>query len=192
MKLIKILRELKTTNKPIFGSGMSGANVYNVGKDKVVKYRDGGLSPDDLRFYKLFNKYPDVFPHVYKLTKDYVVMDKLKEDKELFELYKYFADKVEWDKDKLKDIEWGELEDPLTAAYYAVRNKGNYRNEFEIIKKYLKSNGEIGYYNTLIKCYKFCDKVNSIMNGEFIDMHMGNVGLDSQNNLKIFDISVDV
>ena len=78
IKLVDILKEIQTQPKKRIGHGNQG-NVYNVGKNKIVKKSTNpkGFSQDEIEIYNLFNQHPDVFPHIYKLTKDYVIMDKL-------------------------------------------------------------------------------------------------------------------
>ncbi len=107
MKLIDILKEIEIKNKKIIGTGFEG-NVYNVGKDKIAKYSNytDGFDSEDIEQYNMFNKHPDLFPHIYKLTKHYVIMDRLDvHSKSISDVYDFLDDVDIWrDEDFIAEI----------------------------------------------------------------------------------------
>ena len=179
--------EIQIQPKKIIGHGEQG-NVYNVGSNKVVKrstYRDG-FTPDEIEIYNLFNQYPDIFPHIYKLTKNYVVMDKLDSPgKPLGDVYNFLDDI-----DPLSggSMPWRE-EDFLQKIYRSL-----YNNNLEIFNSILqkaKKLNRMDIYDTLKKCLDFCIKLKELFQNKRIDVHLGNVGVDNDGKIKIFDASLE-
>lgn len=79
MKLIDILKEIdQTLIGPEYGSGIEHT-VYSYGKDKILKVRDMGRK---LGYHvNIFIKYPEIFPKVYEIEEDYVILEKLDDKK---------------------------------------------------------------------------------------------------------------
>ena len=180
IKLVDILREIQIQPKKRIGSGEHG-NVYNVGKNKIVKNSTNskGFSQDEIEIYNIFNQYPDIFPHIYKLTKDYVIMDKIDSPgKELMNVYNF-----------LDDVDIWRDEDFLTNIYDEVRNN-NLKITQQILQK-VKELGKMDIYNTLKKCLDFCIELKELFQNKHIDVHLGNVGVDNNGKIKIFDASFD-
>jgi hypothetical protein len=177
IKLTNLLKELKIYSKKSIGSGEQG-EAYLVGKDKVVKKSNkaNGFTPNEIENYNLFNQHPDLFPHVYKLTKDYVIMDKLNSSsKELMDVYNF-----------LDDINIWRDEDYITQIYDSLRF-----NDFKIFNQILQKAKELNrmnVYNTLKKCLDFCIKLNKIFKNKFIDIQLSNIGVDNTGKIKIFDL----
>jgi hypothetical protein len=180
-EISKILNELKTYPKELVGAGEQG-NVYPIGKDKVVKKIHNGWEPEEIKMYELFNQYPDLFPHVYKIGKDYVIMDKIDSPaKELTDATKFLHNNG-WPYDDISDI------DNLIRF-----------NKLEIFNQMLqkaKESNKIEIYNTLKKCLEFftelnklfLSKLHKIVDGH-IDSHSGNIGIDRRDGkIKIFDL----
>ena len=185
IKLLDILKEIQIQPKKIIGQGEQG-NVYNVGNNKIVKrstYQDG-FSSDEIETYNLFNQHPDIFPHIYKLTKNYVVMDKLNSPgKPLMDVYNFLDDIDPLSGDSMP---WRE-EDFLNNIY-----KGLYNNNLEIFNLILqkaKKLNRMDIYNTLKKCLDFCIELKKIFKNKRIDVTLGNVGIDNDGKIKIFDAS---
>ena len=179
--------EIQIQPKKIIGHGEQG-NVYNVGNNKIVKrstYRDG-FTPDEIEIYNLFNQHPDIFPHIYKLTKDYVVMDKVDSPgKPLGDVYNFLDDI-----DPLSggSMPWRE-EDFLQKIYRSL-----YNNNLEIFNSILqkaKKLNRMDIYDTLKKCLDFCIKLKELFQNKRIDVHLGNVGVDNDGKIKIFDASLE-
>ena len=128
IKLINLLKELTTQPKPELGSGEQGW-VYPLGKNKVIKKsnRTDGITKQELRDYELFNQHPDVFPHIYKITKDYIITDKLDISLEEFKdpaLRKFMLENGWWGPDKGWDAPSNEHDweyDPKTGLYHWIR-----------------------------------------------------------------------
>jgi hypothetical protein len=179
IKLIDILKEIKTHQKKRIGDGEHGV-VYNVGKNKVVKKsnQNDGFSSDEIKYYKIYNKYPNIFPHIYKLTKDYVIMDKLDSPgKQLMDVYEFCDDINIWRE-----------EDYMRKIYNSIKD-----NNFETFNKILEKSKELNetqIYNTLKKCLNFCTELYKMFQNTDIDLHLSNIGMDGNNNIKIFDISI--
>jgi hypothetical protein len=181
IKLIDILNEIKTYPKELVGSGDSG-DVYPVGNDKVVKKVYADWEPENIKMYELFNQYPDLFPHVYKIGKDYVIMDKIDSSaKELTDAAEFLRNNG-WQYDGIGDI------------YTLIRY-----NELEIFNQILqkaKKLNKIEIYNTLKKCLEFftelnklfLNKLHKVLDGS-IDTNDGNFGIDRRDGkIKIFDL----
>jgi hypothetical protein len=172
-----ILKELQTHTKKKIGSGEHG-EVYNIGKNKIVKKsnKQNGFTPEEIKNYNLFNQYPELFPHVYKLTKDYIIMDKLDSPgKSLMDVYNF-----------LDNINVWRDEDFMTNLYKDVQN-----NDLKTFNQILQKSKDLNkneIYNTLKKCLKFCFELNKIFKNNFIDLHTNNIGVDFNGNIKIFDL----
>jgi hypothetical protein len=187
VKLIDLLREIQTRPKTKIGSGMQG-NVYNVGKDKVVKKTSNtdGFDKDEIWSFNLFNKHPEVFPHIYKLTKHYVIMDKLDSPgKPIMDAYKFLDDVNPLSPKYLDSMPWRE-EDIMEKTYKSVMK--NDFTEFNKILEITKKLNRMDVHDTLKKCLDFCIKLHKVLSGKWIDIHMGNVGLDKNGEIKIFDL----
>ena len=69
---------IQYTNSPIWGNVSPNENFFDI---------------NEIENYQLFNQHPDLFPHIYKLTKDYVIMDKLNSPgKPLMDVYNFLDD----------------------------------------------------------------------------------------------------
>lgn len=168
---------MKTYPKEKIGSGEHG-ETYNVGSNKIIKKSNkvNGFTSNEIENYNLFNQHPDLFPHVYKLTKDYVIMDKLDSPgKELMNVYNF-----------LDDIDIWRGEDYITQIYDSLRF-----NDFKTFNQILQKSKELNrmdVYDTLKKCLDFCVKLNKIFKNKFIDIQLSNIGVDNAGKIKIFDL----
>jgi len=190
IKLVDILKEIQIQPKKRIGSGEHG-NVYNVGKNKIVKKSTNlkGFSQDEIEIYNLFNRHPDMFPHIYKLTKDYVIMDKLDSPgKELMDVYNFLDDVDPSPENKWKSMPWSE-EDFLQNIYKSLHD--NNLETFNQILQKAKESNRMDVYNTLKKCLDFCIKLKELFQNKRIDVHLGNVGIGNDGKIKIFDASFD-
>lgn len=85
MKLVKILNEIY--DKKLVGShvGEGGQHeIYNYGNDKVIKFPFYGDIGNNV---KIFAKYPNIFPEVYDIEKEYAILEKLDDRKSQKEIY---------------------------------------------------------------------------------------------------------
>jgi hypothetical protein len=81
IKLANLLKELYDEN--LIGSDYGEGSihiVYNYGKDKVIKFNQNQGEPISDHI-KIFDKYPDIFPKVYDIGEDYVILEKLDDNK---------------------------------------------------------------------------------------------------------------
>lgn len=170
IKLVDILKET------YLGGGEQG-KVYAVGKDKIKKQSNflDGFTQDELYFYNQFNKHLDIFPKIYELTKSYVIMDRLYDIPDLNNVLNY-----------LEQINLWRDEDPMTMIYYLL--KDNNLSEINVLLNKVKDNKAV--YNSLLKYIKFTQNVLDVFPNKSIDFHTGNIGVDSNGNLKIFDLAM--
>jgi len=89
MKYIKSINEIRTIYKPELGHGRRNT-AYNFIKDKSKVIKVGS----DIKYHAIiFEKRPDIFPIVYKVTPSYIVLEKLdtfdimEDFKEMFEIF---------------------------------------------------------------------------------------------------------
>ena len=168
IKLIDLLKETK------IGSGEHG-EVYNVDKDKVIKKSNNGFSDDEMFFYKKFNEYPELFPKIYKLTKEYIIMERLDTDINQGKVLDFLESIGVWVDD-----------DPLNQIYSGVK-----RNNFKEINDVLSTSPK--EINNILKDWlNFCKRLNNLYPEKYIDVKIGNVGKDKNNNIKIFDLSLSL
>jgi hypothetical protein len=183
IKLVDILREIQIQPKKRIGYGNQG-NVYNIGKNKIIKKSTNpkGFSQDEIEIYTLFNQHPDVFPNIYKLTKDYVIMDKLDSPgKELMNVYDFLETTNLWRE-----------QDYLNNIYRMISNQNP--DDLEIFNQILqkaKESNRMDVYNTLKKCLDFCTRLKKVFGNKPIDIWLPNVGVDNSGKIKIFDASFD-
>ena len=87
IKLVDLLNEMydKDLIGPDYGEG-GQHKIYLYDKDKIIKFNyDGeGEIGDNL---KIFTKHPDVFPKVYDIGYDYVILEKLDDTKASSEMW---------------------------------------------------------------------------------------------------------
>jgi hypothetical protein len=87
IKLVDLLKEMYDKN--LIGSewGEGGQHiVYEYGPDKVIKFNHerGKLGYN----VKIFTEHPDVFPKVYDMGEDYIILEKLDDNKFIKEIWK--------------------------------------------------------------------------------------------------------
>jgi len=182
----QFISELNIKHKDPIGDGEQGI-IYNVGKDRVVKksrYEDG-FTDDEIEKYKLFNKYPNNFPHVYKLSDTYIVMEKL--DLNFTDAINFYEEEYEMESEETDRWRY----DDNWANYIYDNIHHNKLNSIKNLLKQSKQNN-INAYNTYLKTIKLAKILNKIFKNEYIDFHSGNLGLDKNGNLKIFDLSMSV
>jgi hypothetical protein len=175
IKLIDLLKEIKTYRKELVGDGEQG-DVYPIGKDKVVKKVFSDWEPEEIKTYKLFNQHPDLFPHVYKIAKDYVIMDRIDSPaKELTDAVEFLRDNI-WSHDGINGI-------------YNIISRNKDLKEFNQILQKAKELNKIDIYNTLKKCFEFFTKLHKLFPNRYLDTNDGNFGIDRRDNkIKIFDL----
>jgi hypothetical protein len=171
--MIKLTDLLKET---YLGGGEQG-KVYAIDKNKVKKQSNSldGFTQDELYFYNQFNKYPDIFPKIHKLTKSYVIMDRLYDISDLNNVLNY-----------LEQINIWRDEDPMTMIYYLL--KDNDSSKINTLLDKIKNNKAV--YSSILKYIKFTQDVLNIFPNKSIDFHTGNIGVDSNGDLKIFDLAM--
>ena len=179
-----ILNELNIKNiqRKSFDSG-SYTDVYNVGKNKVGKVFLSDTETRDfiIEIYKIMKKYPDVFGNI-RITKDgHVIQDKFDTN----------AFKIEYLQlnNQLKVVDYHTDLDDLINNIIMLR----YNKEEDILAP-LKNLKNTKYHQPFLKYIKFALKVRNIyqkhkftFQHKFPDIHIGNLALDSQGNLKIID-----
>lgn len=196
-EISKILNEIY--DKDLIGSeyGEGGQHkIYDYDKDKVIKFNYSGEGEigDNL---KIFTKYPDVFPKVYDMGYDYVILEKLDDRKatlEMLECKKYlFSQSSEIppknqyiaklvQRPRIKGPNW--YNSQMSQLIYNNLDDNELKSQ---LQKELPSN----LYNSLIKnWYPLLQNVKNISWGSKIekDINDENFGYNSKGELKMLDI----
>ena len=196
IKLIDILKEI--TFKTPIGQG-SEHIIYPYSKDpnKVIKTFD----PDETESINknqitTFQKHPDIFPIVYKVTDKYSVLEKLNTEKAINELEKLQTEffNLKWRSEKkrkysilLDDLmENNNLEglDFIGLLYHLFQNTSS-----SSLKKELNTLLSLTQNPDLLKKWiDFLIKVSSIMSKTKLDIHTEQFGYDPKGNIKLLDI----
>ena len=198
IKLLDILREINIQRKTKLGDKESAeGETYNLkfAPDKVIKkytITDPKTKEDQ---YELMGKYPEFFVKIYDYNPKYVIMEKVQTPipglKELQDFTKNEA-----------DIKWVKGGNNITNAYSS--------NVIGGINKELKQNQDGEIYNHILEKAKqlkrtdlviLLNKIHNFLNklyktlpelkSHHLDIHGGNIGIDKQGNLKLFDIMYD-
>ena len=196
IKLVDILKEI--TFKTPIGQG-SEHIIYPYSKDpnKVIKTFD----PDETESINknqitTFQKHPDIFPIVYKVTDKYAVLEKLNTEKAINELEKLQTEffNLKWRSEKkrkysiLLDDLMGDnnLEglDFIGLLYYLFQNTSS-----SSLKKELNTLLSLTQNPDLLKKWiDFLIKVSSIIGKTKLDIHTEQFGYDPKGNIKLLDI----
>jgi len=185
------LDEINIRHKGKFDDGQEHIIYPTRNKNMLIK-----IGPPVVvdRWLPLFEKYPDLFPKVYKTgftkkdreTFKYVVVEKLNTENVI----------AEWDimNDALNEIcenDEDYLEycfDDMTMTFLKALITPDFNNTISSLLKQFKPN----VYKLYSKWFNFIYKVNQIVkpikNGDILDAHGGNFGYDSSGNIKCLDI----
>ena len=196
IKLLNILKEI-TFKEPI-GQG-SEHIIYPYSKDpnKVIKTFD----PDeresiDKDQITTFQKHPDIFPIVYKVTDKYAILEKLNTKKVIDELEKLEAEffNLKWKSNKkrkysilLDDLMKDDNLDGydfIGLLYYLIQKtpSSSLKKELDTLSSFTQNP------KLLKKWIDFLIKLSSIMGQTELDMHAEQFGYNSEENLKLLDI----
>jgi hypothetical protein len=200
IKLIDILNEMY--DKDLIGSeyGEGGQHmIYQYGPDKVIKFSHGG---GELGYnVKIFTEYPDIFPKVYDMGEDYVILEKLNDDKFIKEVWK--VKRILHNNAKSISSEDVPKNSYIAQLLQRSRNNGStyYSNTItELIYNNLKDNKlkeefkkelPSDLYDSLIKnYYPLLQKVKNISwnSKHEKDINDENFGYNSEGELKMLDI----
>jgi len=198
IKLIDILKEISISGKEPIGQG-SEHIIYPYFKDpnKVIKtfdpYEGESINKDQIT---TFQKHPDIFPIVYKVTDKYAVLEKLNTEKAINELEKLQTEffNLKWRSEKkrkysilLDDLmENDNLEglDFIGLLYHLFLNTPS-----SSLKKELNTLLSLTSTPDLLKKWiDFLIKVSSIMGKTKLDIHTEQFGYNSEGNIKLLDI----
>jgi hypothetical protein len=200
IKLVDLLKEMYDKN--LIGSewGEGGQHiVYEYGSDKVIKFNHerGELGYN----VKIFTEHSDIFPKVYDMGEDYVILEKLDDDKFVKEIWKiktilhnnakslssetppenpYIAKLLQ--RSRNDDSKY--YSSNITELIYNNLEDNKLKEEFQ---KELPSN----LYNSLIKnYYPLLQKVKNISwsSKNKKDINDENFGYSSKGELKMLDI----
>jgi hypothetical protein len=195
INLTNILKEIYDKN--LIGShrGEGGQHiVYQYGKDKIIKFGHYGKIDKNI---KIFDKYPDIFPKVYDIEDDYIILEELDSSKSKNELYQI--------KSKLFNQS---SEIPPFNPYIAnlsqksrIKGPNYYKSSVtELLYNNLEDNELIvqlkkelpnNLYNSLIKnYYPLLKKIKNLSWDSKIekDINDENFGYTLKGNLKLLDI----
>lgn len=189
IKLINLLSENQyEPGKPI-GFGMKGY-VFSVKNHPEYVYKPiaktvfGLITKKDiLSAQKYIQKYPDIYAQIIEVYDDYYIQEKINTSKfkqDLKNLHKDFKNVIgkyyyEWyNESSDSDI-------PEDRALYGATNLG-YHPEIE---------NKINLENLTDESKKLISKIKQFIvksKDESLDWHSGNLGYDSEGNIKYFDI----
>ena len=190
IKLINILKEI--IFKTPIGQG-SEHIIYPYSKDpnKVIKTSSQSVNKNQIT---IFQKHPDIFPIVYKITDKYAVLEKLDVNQAITELEKLEVEffNLKWHSDKkrkysilLDDLMENNDDDYdfIGLLYYLFQNNpSSLKSELNTLYS-LTQNPEL-----LKKWIDFLIKVTSKTNQTELDIHSEQFGYDSKGNIKLLDI----
>ena len=190
IKLINILKEI--IFKTPIGQG-SEHIIYPYSKDpnKIIKTSSQSVNKNQIT---IFQKHPDIFPIVYKITDKYAVLEKLDVNQAITELEKLEVEffNLKWHSDKkrkysilLDDLMENNDDDYdfIGLLYYLLQNNpSSLKSELNTLYS-LTQNPEL-----LKKWIDFLIKVTSKTNQTELDIHSEQFGYDSKGNIKLLDI----
>ena len=196
IKLLDILNEINIRQKTQLGSGDNvEGEVYpfELSPDKVIKKYTQTNPETKYAQYELMKKYPKFFVKVFKITPQYVVLEKVKTPVPgLKELQSYLNNELD-----IKFVKGQGLQNvyatDLVMGIFDEISSGNL-SFFNSILKRVKEAGKTDYYNLLAKLYIFFrdfkkEVPEGFMNDQFLDIHSNNIGINPQGKLKLFDIN---
>ena len=190
IKLQDILKEI--IFKTPIGQG-SEHIIYPYSKDpnKIIKTSSQSVNKNQIT---IFQKHPDIFPIVYKITDKYAVLEKLDVNQAITELEKLEVEffNLKWHSDKkrkysilLDDLMENNDDDYdfIGLLYYLLQNNpSSLKSELNTLYS-LTQNPEL-----LKKWIDFLIKVTSKTNQTELDIHSEQFGYDSKGNIKLLDI----
>ena len=200
IKLIDLLKEIYDKN--LIGSeyGEGGQHIiYQYGPDKVIKFNHEG---GELGYnVKIFTEHPDIFPKVYDMGEDYVILEKLNDSKFIKEVWKIKRILH----NNAKSISSGDVPKNSYIAQLLQRSRNNGSTYYsstitELIYNNLKDNKlkeefkkelPSDLYDSLIKnYYPLLQKVKNISwnSKHEKDINDENFGYNSKGELKMLDI----
>lgn len=197
IKLIDLLNEINIRQKTQLGSGDNvEGEIYpsELSPDKVIK-KYTQINPETkYAQYELMKKYPKFFVKVFKVTPQYVVLEKVKTPiPGLKELQSYINNEL-----GIKFVRGGEIlqnvyANDLVMGLFDELSSGNLIF-FNSILKQVKEAGKTDYYNLLTKLYTFFKNFKKevpegFTDNQYLDIHSDNIGIDKQGKLKLFDIN---
>jgi hypothetical protein len=197
IKLSDILKEINIRQKTQLGSGDNvEGEVYpfELSPDKVIKKYTQTNPEIKYAQYELMKKYPKFFVEVFKVTPQYVVLEKVKTPiPGLKELQRYINNEL-----GIKFVRGGEVlqnvyANDLVIGLFNELSSGNL-SFFNFILKQVKEAGKTDYYNLLTKLYIFFKNFKKevpegFMDDQYLDIHSDNIGINKQGKLKLFDIN---
>ena len=176
------LEEIKTMEKPKFGSGVEH-NVYSSSKNPNVLFKVGEKETV-LKWVEIFNSNNTLFPEVYRLGtlkngKLYAEIEKLNTSRASSEFNKIF-----------QFIEQSRI--PFNNTILRVKDLWRWPKEALItIKKFiLNNNQDKNIYSLMYNWSKFLVKLINVLDNhiDYLDIHNGNFGYDKKGMLKCIDI----
>jgi len=184
-------------NKTEFGRGKEHV-VYDFEKDptKVIKtgwnvksgYRYdpnsekifAGVNQDHI---KMFIKYPNLFPKVYKHNEKYAVIEKMNTDRvvaeqaQLYQLLKSF---------ELNDLYYMKEHDTISSLYWNVTKRSGFMKK--IINRMERTHEDVSLLVKYLELFKVINgTLKRAVKSFGLDIGQHNMGYDPEGNLKLFD-----
>jgi len=152
----------------------------------VIKTFRNQAAKDNASYWiNIFQKYPQYFPKIEKITDKYVVLEKL--DDETFKddalnISNFIRKKLNYSLSPHDLAEWTYA---LVRGWY---NAGDYEKSHykDLFKEFAQQNPEL--FEKYKKLYLLIHNILKDLNKKYIDVHNNNFGYDSKGNLKMLDI----
>jgi hypothetical protein len=164
------LLELRGKERTKLGSGMEH-DVYAHMTDPniVFKIKNDNDKKINIKWVRMFEKYPDMFPMVRRIGKNYVALEKLDTRKALREY------------SEINDI----INEDLSYAIFSSLSDGHFPDEIDNIFDSLKNTRlRETYYRWRNLIITFLNRMPS---NYFSDLHDGQFGYSKDGKLKILD-----
>jgi len=192
-EILKLNEEIR--KKFPMGAGKEH-HIYDFEKDpsKIIKTAYGGenwmMTPFEKRYQtdldpehiRMFQKYPNIFPKVYKATNRYAVIEKLdterikQDDKELYDLLSPLGS---------GDLDYFNEDNAIGRLYWVLTNRSGSLKRIE--KKLINSGADPSLFNKYIELFKQINGTLKRAAQKNIDVGDYNLGYDSQGNVKLLD-----
>ena len=183
IKLSDILKEINIQQKDQLGSGQrSSVYPYNKDPEKIIKtvsdYEDD--NEFDLEQIKIFQKHPDIFPLVYKVTDKYAILEKLNVGKAYDEMVslELQVQKTNNVLSKFMQDEKYEYDDLAGVLYNFLKEYPE--SELNSLYSKIKDSNKLKTWVSLIK------KAINLINND-LDIHGEQFGYSKDDKLKLLD-----
>jgi hypothetical protein len=197
IKLKTLLDELQVKAKSSLANGQNQAVMpFKLDPSKVIKVPLKNTI--DLDMYEIMSKHPDIFPKVYKITPQYVIIEKVNS--------KVAYDQITWLYNQFENF-WIESDNPISndfesamENYYGYEDSEEHQSLIFILNKLYEQYGlgpkwdtfiDESFYENQIPIIKrfvdVIDKAHKYTGKRTLDIHDKQFGYDTTGKLKLLD-----